>query len=501
MVAHTQTASDIDKLKMIINLSKGYFEMHPNESSISSDDWMHVHDEDKIANLLDEKSGLPTGNVILLELETTTANDIIQAMKCYFRQLLFFEQNDLHVKRLITALKETKTKDAKQRPQLYQQAMRSLIKDLLDEKDYTRAYCLHELLHFIHATLTVDELENPIMAPNVTASIAPMFQEAFHLSNDRDCIALFFEAFASIVKDENYAKTFHQCFPEIDKEEHLSSIRPPENEPSSIDAQVPGAQAPEVQAPEEKILETHKPTEPVEEALIEEVLIEQMPLEEATPTAKEPEISLEQELEPPPTPQVEQGSPEMLESNEPQKSEKLKVSVTPVMEEPTGPMVSQTQTENAQAIQEQAASSVPQAQASDSHVELSVSDSAVLTPDEACDQVEEIHLELPRTEKDTSSEVDEKAMLAKAAKKQSTQIKLPKDKLEFYWGMGVMKAKAFWAYAKPRMIHFWNFAYPKCKAFAIWLWPKLLWICKKTWQLICAICKKTYTLIQNRNKK
>ncbi|MCS5708745.1 hypothetical protein CC99x_007490 [Candidatus Berkiella cookevillensis] len=214
----------VERFRNIINLSENYFSQSENEKEMSSHLWLAETDLEKVLKLLDEKSGLPKGNSILLELDSTTSKDIIQSVKYYFRNLVFFDNGNLLLQNFIDGIRQNKTKDLKQKSMHYQACMQTLITELIKRDDKLRAYCLHEILHLIYKSLTPEERDAYEVAPIVTSTIAPMFQEAFGYKENHELIVPMFEAFAFIVRDAAYRNTFHLMYPDVDPSLELLTL-------------------------------------------------------------------------------------------------------------------------------------------------------------------------------------------------------------------------------------------------------------------------------------
>src|SRR5690606_10672663 len=96
---------------------------------------------------------------------------------------------------------------------------------LLKQEDIMRVYCLHEILHLIHTSLTPTESNERDLAPRITATVAPMFQEAFGVSQEPELIPLFFEAFAHIIRDKKYQEPFHKFYIDLDPKQTLKQLQ------------------------------------------------------------------------------------------------------------------------------------------------------------------------------------------------------------------------------------------------------------------------------------
>lgn len=214
----------VEHFRNIINLSENYFSQSENEKEMSSHLWLAEADLEKVLKLLDERSGLVKGNTILLELDSTTPKDIIQSLKYYFRNLVFFDDGHPLLKNFIDGIKQNKAEDLEQKSMHYKACMQTLITELIKKHDKLRAYCLHEILHLIYKSLTSEERNAYEVAPIVTSTIAPMFQEAFSYKENHELIVPMFEAFAFIIRDAAYRNTFHAMYPDVDPSLELLTL-------------------------------------------------------------------------------------------------------------------------------------------------------------------------------------------------------------------------------------------------------------------------------------
>lgn len=214
----------VEHFRNIINLSENYFSQSENEKEMSSDLWLAEADLEKVLRLLDERSGLPKGNTILLELDSTTSKDIIQSLKYYFRNLVFFDDGNPLLQNFIDGITQNKAEDLEQKSMHYQACMQVLITELIKSHDNVRAYCLHEILHLIYKSLTPKERDDYGVAPIITSTIAPMFQEAFGCKENHALIVPMFEAFAFIIRDTAYKNTFHIMYPDVDPSLELLNL-------------------------------------------------------------------------------------------------------------------------------------------------------------------------------------------------------------------------------------------------------------------------------------
>lgn len=215
---------EIHHFRNIINLSEVYFSQSENHKELSTSLWLAEIDLENILRLLDEESGLPNGNTIILDLDSTTAKDIIQSLKYYFRHLAFFDKGHPFLENFISGIKQNTAEGIEQKAFYYQSCMQSLIKELISNHDSSRAYCLHEILHLIYMSLTSQEMDNTEVVPMVTSTIAPMFQEAFGYKDDNELIVPMFRAFAFIIRDPSYKDTFHSVYPDADPDLKLLSL-------------------------------------------------------------------------------------------------------------------------------------------------------------------------------------------------------------------------------------------------------------------------------------
>lgn len=527
MQSHAQ--ANIDQLRNIINLSNGYLDLHQAYPEMNEDIWLQEVDSEKIKYLLDPTTGLVQGNAILIELDSTHAQELIQSLKYFFRHLDFFNEDKTLANKFIETLTRIKQSKSQNKRLHYQQAMEDLINNLLNENDVKRAYCLHEILRLIHLSFSKEDYLDSEIAPPITAAVAPMFQDAFGLSDRYYQIALFYEAFAYIIQDTYYEKSFHTIFQEYDPEETLktldtgTSLQTEADEITTksafthdFDEEINLDDASEVEHDFQEEFEHQDGTEAAN--LSSEV---DNGLAHETPVADEVEMKNMSKQD-----QSVQSEPlEFILADQNHAHEKQLLSdsqqsgdagladaeaITPTSSKEIERSAHMLHDQNKPRVEVKTQPKIvkkQQSQEPEQHqaapVESSSDVERVLRADEEIDLTEapmHITTDAPAANTEYSTPKSEESIQKEHA------ADVPKPETQgFNWqqfGNKVMEnCRAAWAYTKPKLIQFWHFAMPKIKAFGRWLWPQVKMLAKKAWGLMCYLWRKAVKWMHDRHEK
>lgn len=223
--APTAENGDLQQLETVIKLIGYYLSLGNKEQSLSEDIWIGAQGSEDMVSLLAQNSELLTKGERLVDDGRIDLKTLLQCTKYLFRHLGILASYPDLVEQFYQSIQGAERDEISKRPQGFQSSMRVLIDELVHQKEFARAYCVHELLFYIQQSLTTDTSESTEtteqtarkdVAPKLTATIAPMFQEAFGMMDRSDCITLFFEAMAYIVRDDRYRQPFYDIYKDFD---------------------------------------------------------------------------------------------------------------------------------------------------------------------------------------------------------------------------------------------------------------------------------------------
>lgn len=509
MVAYTHQHHDIDKLKTLIHVSNGFFNIHRPTERTSESDWLEAPNEKVVKMLLDEKTGLPCGNLILLDLETTTSATMVQAIKFYFRHFCFFEKTQPAIDSFVTACRAASKLSLQEKPMAYQIAMQGFVQDLVESGQQVHGYCLYELLRMIHKAVPEMAINDADQAPAITAAIAPVFQQALNIAPNPENIIFCFEVFANVIKDRSFDLPFEQRYPDamLESDSKIDRVaEAPANKTVTSNNQV----GKEAEEETEKAIEQEKKAQSQSESQSERdpdssvanKLLSKLESSAKKDSEQKPARAISSESQSTDHPidetkiQSKPGSNEMIENNESHQPKKPKVSLTPEAQA----MLGDKKPSNPSSAQ-------PPKQ-------------GILMPDEPSDMsenvtVEEIQLNLNSKSRPKEQETNKvtpessakqptvgfQKVTTEAEKTDNKEHKDGFSQLKFYWALVKLKAQQSWAFIWPKLVQFWQYAYPKAKAFAIWFWPRFKHYTKVTGVFLWRGCQKLWRMIFKKNKK